>query len=482
MQSSRARRAFPLRDYRSSILVAALSSAFGTALLSCTSVLGAYIGASSMGRHSSVQVDLVIVAAVFFVIAVYVGSIVTTNTFATIVAGRTRTIALLRLIGSSAQAQRRAVAREGLIVGIVGALIGAVIAIGLALLTVSVLTSGGVLPGAAYPVLTPSLIAPPTIVVVTTWLSSWVGSRRVLSVTPIHALGAAEERPLERIRSRGRAAIAAALTLSGATLLALGLAAGLGMFARSSIGVLAMSSHYALLAGLLGGVLSFTGIILAAPQFMPFILRTVGRLLGRGAAGRLAAANAERNPERSSRTAIGLVIGVTLITMFVVAASTWIEMISSAAAKEPGEYAGAANILTITMSVFSGLVGFSAVIAAVGVVNSLSLSVLQRTRELGLLRALGFSRQQVRQMILAESVQLTVSAVLTGLILGTAYGWIGAQTLLGSIPAGGLLPPAMPWQFILLIAGLASALALIASVAPTRRATQVSPVTALAVE
>ncbi|MGN6127007.1 MAG: FtsX-like permease family protein, partial [Humibacter sp.] len=378
--------------------------------------------------------------------------------------------------------QRRSVAREGVIVGAVGALIGVVVAVGLALLTVTALTSGGELPDLAYPVVTPSLIAPPVVVVLTTWLSSWVGSRRVLSVSPIQALGAAEERPVERVRSRGRAGIATALILSGAVLLALGLAAGLGVFAGSSIRALALSSHYALVAGLLGGVLSFTGIILAAPAFMPFILRLIGRLLGRGAAGRLAAANAVRHPERSSRTAIGLVIGVTLITMFVVAASTWMQMITAAAAKEPGEYAGAANILAITMSVFSTLVGFSAVIAAVGVVNSLSLSVLQRTRELGLLRALGFSRQQVRRMILAESVQLTISAVVTGLILGTAYGWIGAQTLLGSIPAGGLLPPAMPWQFILLIAGLTTALALIASVAPTRQATRVSPVTALAVE
>ncbi|MGN6126322.1 MAG: ABC transporter permease, partial [Humibacter sp.] len=198
MQRSRSRHVFPLREHRSSILVAALSSAFGTALLACTNVLGAYIGASSMGRHSSVQVDLVIVAAVFFVIAVYVGSIVTTNTFATIIAGRTRTIALLRLIGSSAKAQRRSVAREGVIVGAVGALIGVVVAVGLALLTVSALTSGGELPDLAYPVVTPSLIAPPVVVVLTTWLSSWVGSRRVLSVSPIQALGAAEERPVER--------------------------------------------------------------------------------------------------------------------------------------------------------------------------------------------------------------------------------------------------------------------------------------------
>ena len=67
------------------------------------------------------------------------------------------------------------------------------------------------------------------------------------------------------------------------------------------------------------------------------------------------------------------------------------------------------------------------VIAAVGLVNNLSLSVLQRTRELGLLRALGFSVRQLRQMILSESAQLTLTAVLLGILLGTVYGWAGAD-------------------------------------------------------
>ncbi|MEO7017143.1 MAG: ABC transporter permease, partial [Leifsonia sp.] len=189
-----------------------------------------------------------------------------------------------------------------------------------------------------------------------------------------------------------------------------------------------------------------------------------------------------RNPERSSRTTIGLVIGVTLITMFVVASQSYLQMIQQAQKNQPQEYAGAETILTVTMIVFTVLIGFSAVIAAVGVVNSLSLSVLQRRRELGLLRALGFSVRQVRRMILAESAQLTVAAVLTGLVLGTVYGWIGAQALLGSIPGGGLLVPALPWPFLGLVALSAALLAVIASLAPTRRATSVAPVAALAVE
>lgn len=470
------------REHRASILVAALSSAFGVALLACTNVLSAYIAATSFGDAGPVRIALAIVAGIFFVIAVYVGAIVTTNTFATVIAGRTRTIALLRLIGSSVRAQRRSVAGEGFWVGVIGSLAGGAGAAVLSLLAVRLLTLSGALPDVTYPVLTPTLVAPVVVVVITTWLASWVGSRRVLTVTPVQALGAAQERPAAEVRSRGRLAAALVLLVAGGVLLVLGLLLGLGVFAALGSDELTAISPFGVLVALPGGILSFTGVILAAPFFLPSVLRGIGLLFGRAAAGRLAAANAVRNPERSSRTAIGLVIGVTLVTMFVVAAESWLQMIRKAAETEPEVYAGVESVLTVTMLVFSGLVGFSAVIAAVGVVNSLSLSVLQRRRELGLLRALGLSAAQVRRMIVAESVQLTVAGVLTGLVLGTLYGWIGAQSLLGQIPGGGFVLPALPWPFLIAVALASAALALGASIAPTRKATRVAPVAALAVE
>jgi len=467
------------REHRASILVAALSSAFGVALLASTGVLAAYISRDDFASHGSVLIALSVVAVIFFVIAVYVGAIVTTNTFATIIAGRTRTIALLRLIGSSARAQRRSVAGEGFAVGVIGALIGGVVAAVLALAAVRIFTIVGVLPDAPYPVLTPVLLAPLAIVVLTTWLASWVGSRRVLTVTPVQALGASEERPSAAIRSsRGRNAVAFVLIGLGSLLLAIGLLLGIGAL-RDIAGSF---GSYGVLVALPGGVLSFTGIVLAAPLFMPPVLRAVGLLFGRGTATRLAAENAVRNPERSSRTTIGLVIGVTLITMFVVASQTYLTMIEAAQRNEPEMYTGVESVLAVTTAIFSVLIGFSAIIAAVGVVNSLSLSVLQRRRELGLLRALGFSANQVRRMILAESAQLTIAAIVTGLALGVLYGWIGAQSLLGGIPGGGLLAPSVPWAFLAFVIVAASLLAVVASIAPTRRATSVAPVAALAVD
>jgi putative ABC transport system permease protein len=99
---------FQWREHRPSILVASLSAAFGVALLQVTSNLAVMIGADdTTGSSGLVQAMLTIVALVFIIIATYVGAVVTANTFSTIIAGRTRTIALLRLIGASAESQRR---------------------------------------------------------------------------------------------------------------------------------------------------------------------------------------------------------------------------------------------------------------------------------------------------------------------------------------------------------------------------------------
>jgi putative ABC transport system permease protein len=216
---------------------------------------------------------------------------------------------------------------------------------------------------------------------------------------------------------------------------------------------------------------------------MPVALRLTGRMFGRSAPARLAAENAVRYPERSSRTTIGLVIGVTLITMFAVCVETYQVIITEAQKAQPEVYQGVDQTLTVTVVVFSVLMGFSALIAAVGMVNNLSMSVLQRTRELGLLRALGFTARQVRTMILAESAQLTVAAVLVGLVLGTFYGWAGAQSLLGSITGSpGIVLPAIPLALLAILAVAAAVLTLVASVAPSRRATRIAPVAALAVE
>lgn len=462
------------RGMGASILVSAISAAFGVILISATGYIGAMLRADPyIGNSGTLAFVLGFMTFILVGVAVYVAAIVTANTFSTVVAGRTRRIALLRLIGASAQSQRGEVARQGLVVGAIGAFLGLVIGTGLAAGGVVLTNALLGLTDISYAVAQPVVLIPAVVVALTTWVAAWAGSRRVLSVTPLQALGGSVEATREQVvRRPARNAAAIVLFAIGAALLSVGVLVGL----VSPLGVL---------VGFVGGILSFTGIAIGATLVMPPVLRLVGRAFGRSATARLAAENALRYPERSSRMAIGVVMGVTLVTMFAVAIESTKAVMTAAAGGEMPRELG--TVLDTFSSIMMGLVAVSAVIAAVGLVNLLTLGVVQRRRELGLLRALGLSNAQVRRLVLLEAAHVTIAAVATGLVLGVAYGWAGAQSLLGSVPvnpdapsAPHLVWPALPLWPIVAIVVATAVLTLIAAVVPTRLATRVAPVAALA--
>jgi putative ABC transport system permease protein len=338
-------------------------------------------------------------------------------------------------------------------------------------LTLVICQGVGFIPKLEYAYLSFAAIGPVVAVVLTTWLASWVGSRRVLVVSPMQAIGASEERSESEVLSRPRRNVLAILVFVFGTLLML-----LGVYEGQS-------SASGLLIAVFGGMISFTGVVLASTLFIPPALKLIGRAFGSSSSSKLAAQNAVRYPERSARTTVGIVIGVTLVSMFAVALQTYSVFVAKAQAADPQEFQGTQQLLTALAIIFGGISGFSAIIAAVGMVNNLNLSVVQRIRELGLLRALGFTGQQVRRMIVAESAQLTITAVVLGLVLGTLYGWAGAETLMGSNRlSGGIIWPAFPPALIVAIIVAAAVLVWAASLAPSRRATRVTPVDALAVE
>lgn len=459
------------RGMGASILVSALAAAFGVILVEVTAYLGAVLQSDPFIGDSEVLAIVVAILSVLLVaVAMYVAAIVTANTFSTIIAGRTRRIALLRLIGASARSQRAEVTGQGFVVGLIGAGVGLVVGVGFAAL--------GVLAGellldrapAEFTLVQPGVLFPVVGVALTTWLAAWIGSRRVLTVTPLQALGGSVERThAEEAGRRGRHVGALVLIVAGAALLAAGVLLGL----ITPLGVV---------VAFFGGLFSFTGLATASPLFMPPVLRLVGRFFGNEATARLAAENALRHPERSSRMAIGVVMGVALVTMFAVA----LESVKALLMRQSeGESFAPLDAFASIMMV---LVAVSAVIAAVGLVNLLTIGVVQRRRELGLLRAIGLTSAQVRRMVLLEAVHITVAATLTGLALGIAYGWIAAQSLLGSVPVlpdfepAGLVYPAVPWIPVVIIVVATAVLTVVAAVTPTRLATRVAPVEALAAD
>lgn len=461
------------RGMGASILVAAISTVFGVVLIATTDFLAAMLRADPyIGDSGTLAFVLGFLTLLLVALAVYVAGIVTANTFATVVAGRSRQIALLRLIGASARSQRARVASQGLVVGVLGAVIGTVLGIVVSAAGAQIAIVRLGLDAVHVAPVTLSMLLPAVIVALTTWLAAWIGSRRVLAVTPLQAVAGSV--PLdtdEVVARRGRHAVAGVLFALGAVALAAGILLGL----VSPLGVV---------VAFVGGVLSFTGITMAAPLVMPPALRLVGRAFGRSAPARLAVQNAYRNPERSARTSIGIVIGVTLVTMFAVAIESVKAVLTANAggSLEPE----LASIMDTFAAIMMGLVAISAVIAGVGLVNLLTLGVIQRTRELGLLRALGVSIRQIRVMVLLESVHVTVTATVLGVLLGISYGWAGAQSLLGSVPTNpdgiiraGIVYPAVPIMPLLVIVAATAILTVAASVTPTRLATRVAPVAAL---
>ncbi|WP_050992980.1 FtsX-like permease family protein [Salinibacterium sp. PAMC 21357] len=268
-------RLLSLREHTSSIVVAALSSAFGVALLQLTNNMAvALTRDDEFGQAALLALMLNMLAVVFIAISVYVGAIVTANAFSTIIAGRTRTIALVRLIGGSARSQRRQIAGEGLMVGVIGSLVGAGAGIVAAAGIFQFAQGADALPAINYSYFDLIALAPIVGVIVTTWAAAWAGSRRVLSVTPMQALGASvdsiDDSPTHSIR---RLALSTVMVGIGLGLTVVGMLVGL-TFAPG------------VLISLVGGIISFTGFVLGAQFVMPQVLRFIGARIGRGSAAR----------------------------------------------------------------------------------------------------------------------------------------------------------------------------------------------------
>lgn len=137
----------------------------------------------------------------------------------------------------------------------------------------------------------------------------------------------------------------------------------------------------------------------------------------------------------------------------------------------------AAGTMADLLNVMYGMLGIGVVISALGIVNTLAMSVAERTREIGALRALGMDRAGVRRMIRLEA--LTVAGF--GTFLGLAGGLFGAWAV-GSLANGAIdqYALALPWGTLLLVCLLSLAIGVLAAAVPARRAAALSPLEAVA--
>ncbi|MGH1489714.1 MAG: ABC transporter permease [Acidimicrobiales bacterium] len=134
--------------------------------------------------------------------------------------------------------------------------------------------------------------------------------------------------------------------------------------------------------------------------------------------------------------------------------------------------------LDFVVNAVNGLLLMSVLVAVIGIVNTMSLSVFERRRELGLLRAIGMVDRRVQRMVRLESILISALGTLVGMLLGLFGGWALIRALNRSEVVH--INFALPYPRLLLIVGLGFTLGLAASILPARRSTSLDVLDAIA--
>ena len=132
--------------------------------------------------------------------------------------------------------------------------------------------------------------------------------------------------------------------------------------------------------------------------------------------------------------------------------------------------------INIFLNMLFVLLGLSVIVSLFGIVNTLVLTVFERTRELGMLRAVGMTRRQTRRMIRQESIITALIGAALGIPLGVGLGGLFGQALPGGMPF------IVPWGQIVIFVFAALIVGLLAAIFPARRAAKLNPLEALQYE
>jgi putative ABC transport system permease protein len=151
---------------------------------------------------------------------------------------------------------------------------------------------------------------------------------------------------------------------------------------------------------------------------------------------------------------------------------------------------GINNVFLILQAVFGGIGAISLLVAAIGIANTMTMAILERTREIGLLKAIGATNQDVLSIFLGEAAGIGF----IGGVGGIAIGWLGSQIinvlalafLVSAATEGGGPPPSMavstPVWLLVFTLVFATFIGLVSGLYPALRAATLVPVTALKYE
>ncbi len=124
------------------------------------------------------------------------------------------------------------------------------------------------------------------------------------------------------------------------------------------------------------------------------------------------------------------------------------------------------------------LLFLAVIIALLGIGNTLALSIFERTRELGLLRAVGMTRRQLRSIIRWESVIIALQGTVLGLLIGVFFGW----AMVGAMKDQGTTVLSLPYSSLVVVVVLAAIAGVVAAAWPARRAAKLDVLKAVVTE
>ncbi|WP_417286657.1 ABC transporter permease [Corynebacterium variabile] len=143
----------------------------------------------------------------------------------------------------------------------------------------------------------------------------------------------------------------------------------------------------------------------------------------------------------------------------------------------PSEFAGQQAVFVDQMlNVLYALLALAVIVAVLGIVNTLALNVIERRQEIGMLRAVGTSRGQVRRMITLEAVQISLYGAVVGVVVGLALGWAFLRVLAGE----GLDTIAVPWCQVVGMVVASGVIGVLAAAWPAVKAARTPPLEAIA--
>lgn len=135
-----------------------------------------------------------------------------------------------------------------------------------------------------------------------------------------------------------------------------------------------------------------------------------------------------------------------------------------------------AKMFTLMLNMLYGLLAMAVIVAVLGVINTLAMSVFERSQEIGMLRAIGLDRRGIKRMVRLESLVISLFGGVLGIGLGVFFGWAAGELIASKMPTYELV---LPWARMAVFLLLAATVGILAALWPARRAAKLNMLSAI---